>query len=128
MAFFIYTVQLHDERDGLAGIAQRLYGNANDWVAIYEASRGLIGHNPNVIRAGQDLIIPNIVRGTLTSLRIYTVQTADIYEGLPRIASKVWNSAERWPLLYAVNRGVIGDDPSRLQAGQCLLIPSEQEA
>ena len=128
MTFFVYTVQLSDEKDGLRGIAQRLYGNANDWVALYEASRGLIGHNPNIIHAGQHLIVPEMVRGTRTSLHVYIVQTTDIYEGLPHIANKIWNHAERWPLLSAINRGVIGNDPSRLQVGQCLLIPSEQRA
>lgn len=43
--------------DNLSRIAQRFYGNAN-WRAIYNANRGVIGGNPNLIRPGQVLVIP----------------------------------------------------------------------
>lgn len=44
--------------DTLSGIAQKVYGNAGAWQKIYDANRGIIGGNPNLIRAGQVLTIP----------------------------------------------------------------------
>lgn len=44
--------------DTLSGIAQRFYGDAADWPTIYNANRGLIGGNPNVIFPGEALVIP----------------------------------------------------------------------
>jgi LysM repeat protein len=52
-----YTVQ---SGDTLWGIAQRAYGDAEDWDTIYAdpANKKLIGNNPNLIYPGQVLNIP----------------------------------------------------------------------
>ncbi len=50
-----YTVQ---SGDTLSSIAWRMYGNSSFWSVIYEANRGVIGANPNLIRPGQVLAIP----------------------------------------------------------------------
>lgn len=42
----------------LWGIAQHFYGNGSLWTKIYDANRGLIGSNPNVIHPGQILVVP----------------------------------------------------------------------
>ena len=42
----------------LWGIAQHYYGNGAMWQRIYEANKGLIGSNPNLIHPGQNLVIP----------------------------------------------------------------------
>lgn len=44
--------------DSLSAIAQRYYGNYNDWQKIYDANRGAIGGNPNLIYPGTVLVIP----------------------------------------------------------------------
>lgn len=44
--------------DFLSGIAQRAYGNLNNFTAIYDANREIIGPNPGIIRVGQRLLIP----------------------------------------------------------------------
>lgn len=44
--------------DSLSKIAQRAYGNANEWRRIYDANRQLIGDNPDLIKPGQKLTIP----------------------------------------------------------------------
>lgn len=49
-----YTVQ---PGDNLTRIATRFYGNSN-WQKIYDANRGVIGGNPNLIRPGQVIVIP----------------------------------------------------------------------
>jgi hypothetical protein len=46
-------------KDGsLWQIAQHEYGDGNKWRLIYEANKGAIGHNPNLIYAGMKLKIP----------------------------------------------------------------------
>ncbi|WP_266203913.1 LysM peptidoglycan-binding domain-containing protein [Pontibacter kalidii] len=51
----VYTVQ---SGDSLSKIAQKHYGNANDWKKIYNANKDKIGDNPDLIRPGQRLAIP----------------------------------------------------------------------
>lgn len=43
--------------DSLSKIAQRIYGDANQWRKIYEANRDII-KNPDLIYPGQTLKIP----------------------------------------------------------------------
>lgn len=57
----IYTVQ---SGDSLSLIAKKHYGDPNKYNIIYEANKGLIGNNPNIIRVGQELIIPGITATT----------------------------------------------------------------
>ncbi len=44
--------------DSLSKIAKSLYGNAVKWKAIYEANKATIGGNPDLIKPGQVLTIP----------------------------------------------------------------------
>lgn len=45
----------------LSGIAMKYYGSADrdDWMAIYEVNKDVIGDNPNLIKPGQVLTIPD---------------------------------------------------------------------
>ena len=43
--------------DSLSKIAQRVYGNVNDWRKIYDANRDTI-QNPDLIHPGQTLRLP----------------------------------------------------------------------
>lgn len=49
-----YTVR---PGDSLSAIALRRCGVVNDWTGIFEANRAVIGPDPNLIRAGQELRI-----------------------------------------------------------------------
>jgi nucleoid-associated protein YgaU len=53
----LYVVKLGDT---LSGIAARQLGSSTRWREIYEipANRALIGPDPGLIRAGQQLIMP----------------------------------------------------------------------
>lgn len=44
--------------DCLWNIAKRFYGNGAKYTTIYDANRGVIGGNPNLIKPGQVLTIP----------------------------------------------------------------------
>ena len=44
--------------DCLWNIAKKFYGNGSKYTVIYNANRGVIGGNPNLIYPGQVLIIP----------------------------------------------------------------------
>ena len=54
-----YTVK---DGDSLSKIARFFYGSGTElfWSKIYEANRNIIGGNPNLIRPGQQLTIPEI--------------------------------------------------------------------
>lgn len=46
--------------DCLSNIAKRFYGNGSKYTIIYNANKGVIGGNPNLIYPGQVLIIPTM--------------------------------------------------------------------
>jgi LysM repeat protein len=50
-----YTVK---SGDSLSKISQQFYGNANQYMKIFEANRDKLT-NPNQIQAGQELVIPD---------------------------------------------------------------------
>jgi nucleoid-associated protein YgaU len=119
-----YTVQPADEAEGLLGIARRLYGDPCRWPEIYEANQVVIGNNPTAVWAGQQLRILGLDCAPHGQARIYVVQPADVHGGLMGIAGQLCGDPERWREVYAFNKGVIGDSPDHLQAGQRLIIPS----
>ena len=123
----LYTVQPSDEVGGLLEIARRLYGDSSRWPEIYDINQAVIGNNPNVIHKGQQLTIPALgeqgVNGA--DVRIYVVQPTDLPDGIRGIARRLYGDEGRWQEIYAINFGVIGNDPSLLQAGQTLIIPHD---
>jgi LysM domain len=52
---YIYEV---NSSDTLSGLADFFYGRGSAWQPIYQANQKVIGANPNLIRAGQRLVIP----------------------------------------------------------------------
>lgn len=50
-----YTVK---SGDSLSKIAKHYYGDANAWKKIYEANKATIGSNPDLIKPGQQFVIP----------------------------------------------------------------------
>ncbi len=45
--------------DTLPSIAEKVYGDAGRWPAIYAANRDVIGNKPNQIKIGAQLTIPS---------------------------------------------------------------------
>jgi nucleoid-associated protein YgaU len=50
-----YTVK---SGDSLSKIAKQYYGDAGAWKKIYEANKATIGSNPDLIKPGQQFVIP----------------------------------------------------------------------
>jgi nucleoid-associated protein YgaU len=46
--------------DSLSKIAKAHYGKMDRWKVIYEANRAVIGSNPDLIKPGQVLTIPDL--------------------------------------------------------------------
>lgn len=44
--------------DSLSKIAKQFYGNVNEYMKIYEANRNVLS-DPNVVKIGQELVIPD---------------------------------------------------------------------
>ncbi len=66
-----YTVQ---QGDTLSSIAQKVYGDSNQWHEIYIANTQVIGNNPNFLSPGIALYIPQIqqIPQALQALDLHT--------------------------------------------------------
>jgi nucleoid-associated protein YgaU len=53
---WVYTVE---KGDTLSSIAENELGDADRWEEIYELNRDVIGSNPNLIKPGMELELPN---------------------------------------------------------------------
>ncbi|MBI4782435.1 MAG: LysM peptidoglycan-binding domain-containing protein [Oscillatoriophycideae cyanobacterium NC_groundwater_1537_Pr4_S-0.65um_50_18] len=110
--FRAYTVQ---SGDTLSAIAQRFYGDAERWNLIYETNLNVIGNNPELLRLGLQLVIPDI-----HWVSVYPIQAGDT---LSAIAQRFYGNTHQWQDIYKRNWSVIGDDPNRLHLGTQLVIP-----
>lgn len=122
MSHIVYTVQPEDRVRGLLGLAQWFYGEAARWVDLYRINHAMIGDDPLALWPGQQLIFaydptraPQVV--------LYHVQPEDFKQGLPGIALRAYGDARKADQIYRVNRGIIGENPNLLQAGQVLILP-----
>ena len=46
--------------DSLSKIATTYYGSAGKWKQLYEANKAVVGANPDLIKPGQVLVIPDL--------------------------------------------------------------------
>jgi len=116
-----YTVQQTDLDEGLTGIARQIYGAAEQWLRLYHANLAVIGANPSVIRSGQHLRVLDLDTASYPA-RLHTVKPWEVATGLAAIVACYPNCMLSWQQIYAINRGVIGDSPRHLSAGQQLVI------
>jgi nucleoid-associated protein YgaU len=124
----VYVVQ---PGDTLTLLAARFYGNGALWPTIYNANVALIGANPDLIRVGAQLVIPNSVsaaqaqtQAVSQAARSYTVVPGDV---LNEIAFKVYGNHALWPAIYAANRNLIGPNPNIIKEGTLLSIPANPQ-
>jgi nucleoid-associated protein YgaU len=53
--YYTYTIA---RGESLSAIAARIYRDPGKWTVLYKWNKAVIGPNPNVIRAGTELVIP----------------------------------------------------------------------
>ncbi|MEO0475392.1 MAG: LysM peptidoglycan-binding domain-containing protein [Planctomycetota bacterium] len=119
-----YTVQAGDT---FASIAQEFYGEERAWFDIAQANPSV---DPKRLQVGQEIVLPNRDPGVREREEVrppapgndqnYTVRPGD---NLSKIAQKFYGEAEKWDLIYARNRQLIGPRPDALRVGMELVIP-----
>lgn len=122
MSHIVYTVQPEDRVRGLHGLAQWFYGEAARWVELYRLNQAMIGDDPLALRPGQQLIFAYKPSNTL-HVALYHVKPDDFKLGLAGIALRAYGDPGKAEGIYRVNRGIIGENPDVLQAGQVLILP-----
>lgn len=105
-----YTVQ---PGDNLYDIG-KAYGVA--WQTIYDANKSVIGGNPNLIKPGQHLKIPDATKTPKLHNTYFTVRRGDSLSEIARKYDTTWED------LYAENRKTIGSNPNLLRPGEKLII------
>ncbi len=98
--------------DTLSGIAAAL-AVPGGWQALYAANKQAIGPNPNAIRPGTLLLLPQRPPAR------YRVAPGDTLSG---IAAALGVSGG-WQALYAANRPAIGPNPNLIRPGVVLMSP-----
>jgi nucleoid-associated protein YgaU len=119
-----YTIQPDDT---FTRIAVRLFGAERYWADIAQANPTV---DPVRIRPGQVIQLPDAAAlesadepappPPPTGAVTYVVQAGDT---LTTIARRHYDDARLWRVIYLHNRGVIGSDENRIQAGMRLVIP-----
>jgi nucleoid-associated protein YgaU len=102
-----YTIQ---SGDTLVKIAERVYGDGNQWTRIRDANSGI---DPNNLQIGQQLTLP-----PGSSPQQYTIQPGDT---LVKIAERVYGDGNQWTRIRDANPGI---DPNNLRIGQQLTLPT----
>jgi nucleoid-associated protein YgaU len=114
-----YTVQ---HGDNLWDIARKNLGDGSRWGEIYKLNSDVIGNNPDLIHTGIELKMPG--DGTqISDAGNYTVQNGD---NLWDIAKDKLGDGSRWGEIYEANKGVIGENPRLIFAGEQLQMPGAQ--
>lgn len=122
----------------LSDISKEYYGTTKHWRLIAEYNRKEIP-NPNVIRAGVRIIIPDLPSAKKEEVKkspvvkevkkeapkaefdSYTVKSGDV---LSRLAARFYGKQSAWLKLYELNKSVI-DDPDRLKPGTVIRVPRQ---
>ncbi len=128
-----YIVQ---PNDNLFKIAEKHYGDGQEWNKIFEANRDSMPDS-NSLFVGQELLIPDItaeveanevvlrpVSGRRDNERSSDVDTHTVQAGdtLYRIADKYYDDPTEWTKILEANEDTIEDEGSLIK-GQVLIIP-----
>ncbi|MFK7789259.1 MAG: LysM peptidoglycan-binding domain-containing protein [Phycisphaeraceae bacterium] len=119
-----YTVK---SGDTFASIAKEFYGEERAWFDIAQANPSV---DPKRLQVGQVIVLPNRDADVREREEVrppapgndqnYTVRPGD---NLSKIAVKFYGDAEKWDLIYARNRKLIGTRPDALKVGMEIVIP-----
>ncbi|HEY9766285.1 MAG TPA: LysM peptidoglycan-binding domain-containing protein [Chroococcales cyanobacterium] len=100
--------------DTLLSIARSVLGDVTQWKKLYQDNRPAIGENPNVLKVGICLCLPDSPKAR------YVVKPGDT---LLSIAGTVLGDRRRWHELHLLNEETIGADPNALRPGMELALP-----
>lgn len=118
-----YTIE---PGDTLSSISLRYYGSERMWIDIAQANPTI---DPIRLRPGQEIRLPEPNAATIANrstppppgqLASYLVRSGD---NLSSIARQFYGDASLWRVIFNANRGELGNNPDRLQAGMKLTIP-----
>ncbi|MSQ90987.1 MAG: LysM peptidoglycan-binding domain-containing protein [Phycisphaerales bacterium] len=134
-SFTSYTVK---SGDTLTAIAGEWFHDTNKWTMIADANPGM---NPTNLQVGQKINLPARAgvlpaRATASDAKPAIATTGAVGalirqhvvvagETLGSISGKVYGSRDNWKKIYEANKGVIGNDPSKIAVGLKLTIPSK---
>jgi LysM repeat protein len=127
--FVLHTVTAADANGGLSKIARQY---CTDWQTIYALNSKIIGPNPNIIRAGQVLTVPNNCPGAPGQTGVFDRGPRAFANGFV-VSPNLYVPAQGDTLTSIAARfGVTTDaiitannirNPNRIIAGQPLIIP-----
>lgn len=119
---YVYYVVQYGDR--LTRIAQRY---CTTWQEIYYLNTGVIGSNPNYIRAGITLTVPNRCGQTgIYDRGVRARATGAVYGNIYYVARGDWLNviAERFGLTtWSIQQANNIINPNRIEVGQALIIP-----
>ena len=111
--------------DSLSGIAVKLKVDGG-WKRLYEINKDAVGSDPDLIRVGLKLRLPGHeappegkTGGT------YVVKSGD---WLAKIAKAKLGAADKWRVIYDLNKSVIGKNPNLIYPGQKFQMPGNSVA
>ena len=123
--------------DSLSGLSKKYYGDMSIWREIFNANKDKIA-NPDNLRVGVVLIIPDITASKAEKKKAYEVSSATesvkrssstgrthkIRTGdtLYKLAKKYYDDYSMWEKIYDANEDTIQSKNS-LRVGQILIIP-----
>ncbi len=111
--------------DDLWSLAERYYGDGRDWRKIARANPDVLTGGPDRLEPGWKLAIPDIeAPAEQPGERMVTVRRGDT---LSAIAERELGTAEKWQVIYRLNRAQLSD-PDELAAGLRLRLPQAKPA
>jgi nucleoid-associated protein YgaU len=105
--------------DSLWSVAEKFYGDGNQWPAIYEANRSIIGANPDLVQDGIMLYIPDLASNAVGSQTYVTKDNDTLWD----MAARFYGDGNQWNRIFEANRDVI-NDPNVIYGGMQLTIPT----
>lgn len=112
----------------LGSIALNYYGSISKYQALFEVNRNVLS-NPNMIIAGQTIVLPDVLDGTPRMVpqataegeTLYTVQPGDT---LGEIAVALYGSFAKYQAIFERNIDRV-EDVNSIYVGQVLVLPAK---
>jgi hypothetical protein len=109
--------------DDLWSLAERYYGEGQDWRKIAAANPSVLTGGPDRLQVGWRLRIPDLVKDAHAGDRVITVRRGDT---LSSIAERELGASARWKDIFHVNRAQLSD-PDELAVGMRLVLPEPKK-